>query len=70
MFDPKLKIKKSIYDKLRVAAQITGCSIEELAEKILDTEAEKIVNSGSNKELNKEDIDAIANQLKGLGYLE
>ncbi len=66
-----IKLRKSLYDKLKVAAEIAGASsIEEFAERILEQEAEKILSKGAKGEASKEDIEDIANKLKGLGYLE
>ena len=71
MFDPKLKLSKRIIDKLRIAAQISGCaSIEELAERILEKEADQIIGSTAKPELSSKEAEEIANSMKGLGYLE
>ena len=66
----KLKIKDSIIKKIEVAAQILGCSAEEFAEKVLSEESDKVINSTGSKEVSAQDVEDIANKLKGLGYLE
>ncbi len=67
----KISISKALYDKLRVASEITGAaSVEEFVEKILDSEASKIIAQTGNKAVSAKEVEEIANQLKGLGYLE
>ena len=70
MFDPKLKLSKNVHDKLRVAAEILGCSVEEFAEKVLQAEAQKVIASTGKAAVSQKEVDEIANSLKGLGYLE
>jgi hypothetical protein len=71
MFDPKIKISKALHDKIRVAAEIMGCaSVEEFVEKVLSTEADRVINQTGKKEVSEKEVQEIANQLKGLGYLE
>ena len=71
MFDPKIKLSKVVYDKARRAAELSGCStIEEYIEKIVERDADRVLSQSGNKTVSQEEVDNIANQLKGLGYLE
>lgn len=70
MFEPKIKLSKSAYDKVRVAAEILGCSIEDFVEKVLQAEAAKVISNTGKGALSQKEVDDIANSLKGLGYLE
>jgi hypothetical protein len=71
MFKPKLKISDMVIEKIKVASEIMGCaSMEEFAEKTLLAEANKVIASTAKKEVSKQDVEDITNQLKGLGYLE
>lgn len=70
MFKPKITLEKHVHDKLRVAAEILGCSIDELAQKVLLTEADRILSTTASKEISASDVDDITEKLKGLGYLE
>lgn len=66
----KLKIRDAVAEKVRVAAQILGCTPEEFAEKALVAEAEKVLAKTGSKEVSAKEVEDIANKLKGLGYLE
>ncbi len=71
MFKPKLKISDMVIEKIKVASEIMGCaSMEEFAEKTLLAEANKVIASTAKKEVSKQEVEDITNQLKGLGYLE
>ena len=71
MFGSKIKVEPRILDKVRVAANIAGASsVEEFAASILEAEADRVIASTKKKEASAEEIEQIANQLKGLGYLE
>lgn len=73
MFEPKIKLPKNVYDKLRKAAEILGCSIEELAAKSLEGEADRVIADSGSEDTSSPagvNVDEIANKLKGLGYLE
>ena len=71
MFGPKLKLTPELMKKLQVAAQIAGASsVEEFALKILEDGAEQILASTAKKDLSAAEVEDIANQLKGLGYIE
>ncbi len=66
----KLKISDAVLEKVRVAAQILGCSIDEFAEKALSGESDKVLAKTASKEVSAKDVEDISNKLKGLGYLE
>lgn len=67
----KIKISDELYAKLEVAASIARCSsVEEFIMSVLETEADRVNQSGQQKDMTPEEIQAIENQLKGLGYLE
>lgn len=71
MFDPKIKIRKALHEKLTLAAEIRGvASIEELAEQLLEKSVDEILRTAGKAEVNSEDVEAIAQKLKGLGYLD
>lgn len=71
MFGPKIKISQSLYEKLKKAAETAGCSsLDEFAERALEREADKILARAGKNELSKEEVEDIANKLKGLGYSE
>lgn len=68
---PTLTISNAVLDKLRVAAEIAGCSsLDEFAERALLEAAERVIASTANREASAEEVEAIKNQLAGLGYLE
>ena len=73
MFGPKVKIRSALYEKLKEAAAIIGCSsVEEFAERVLEAESTKVIaqrkkSAGSASEA---EVQKIADKLKGLGYLE
>ena len=61
MFDPKIKISRDLYDKLKAQAEKAGySSVDELIRHVL----EKAVEPSDNYEKDVE------KQLKGLGYIE
>ena len=71
MFGNKIKISQELHDKLKLAASAAGCSsIEEFAEGVLDREAQRVIRPASKDQVSEEEVEAIANKLKGLGYLE
>ena len=71
MFEPKIKLSKRVFDKVRIAAKMSGsASVEEFVESLLEKEADRIMTSGSNSSLSSQEADEIANSMKGLGYLE
>jgi len=66
----KLKLRDTALQKAKVASGIIGCTVEEFIERAVETEAEKVMALTSSKEPTKEEVDEIAKQLQGLGYLE
>jgi hypothetical protein len=66
-----ITISEQTIEKLRVVAEIAGCSsIEEFAERVLSKAADDAIASTSKREASAEQIEEIKNQLAGLGYLE
>ena len=70
MFDPKVKLKKELYEKLNSAAAQLGTSVEEFCAKVLEREVDKVLGSSGKKEVSEADVAKITSKLKGLGYLE
>jgi hypothetical protein len=71
VFGKKLKISKTVLEKVTLAASIAGCaSVDEFAERALLTEAERVIASTAKREASAAEVEEITNQLKGLGYLE
>ena len=71
MFDPKIKVSKATYEKIKVAAQIMGVSsVEEFVEQVLLAKAEEVIAQTGSSSLSQQEIEQIANQMKGLGYIE
>lgn len=66
----KLKIDDALYQKVKVAAGILGCTLEEFVERTLERETEQVIAQTSSQQPSQEEVDEIANRLKGLGYLE
>ena len=70
MFDPKIKIRRLLMDKLTTAAESLGCSVEELVDQVLEKEVDRMLSKTNRAEVSQAEVDDIANKLKGLGYLE
>lgn len=70
MFDPKIKIRRVLMDKLTVVAETLGCSVEELVDQVLEKEVDRVLSKSGRTEVSQAEVDDIANKLKGLGYLE
>ena len=72
MFKPKITLEKHVYDKVRVAAELSGCtSVDEFVVQLLEREADAVITAkSSNKNVSDAEIDEISQKLKGLGYLE
>lgn len=67
----KLQISDTLTEKLRIAAEIAGCSsLDEFAERALLEAADRVIASTATREASAEEVEAIKNQLAGLGYLE
>ena len=64
MFEPKIKINRDLYDKVKRHAEAAGySSVEEFVEHVLGKE----IDAGAKKETDEK---LIEKQLKGLGYIE
>ena len=64
MFEPKIKINRDLYDKVKHRAEAAGySSVEEFVEHVLG----KALDSGAKTETDEK---LIEKQLKGLGYIE
>jgi ABC-type ATPase involved in cell division len=74
MFKPKITLSATVYDKIKTAAKLIGASsVEEFAERVLSAEADKVLAERSPKQPTKvsdAEVERIAQQMKGLGYLE
>lgn len=67
----KIKISDELYSDLdRVCQMVGSSSVEELIERILKAEVEKLMKDAGKQELTAAEIDDIANKMKGLGYIE
>lgn len=63
MFGSKIKIEKSLYDRLSEVAQKAGyASVDEFATHILEKEVSKLDDTESDEQLQE--------RLRGLGYIE
>ena len=63
MFEPTIKLKKELWERIKVCARAAGYSSpEEFVHHILEREVARLDNAQSDEE--------IARKLKGLGYLE
>lgn len=74
MFKPKITLSATAYDKIKTAAKLIGASsVEEFAERVLCAEADKVIAEKSpkqNAKVSDAEVERIAQQMKGLGYLE
>jgi hypothetical protein len=71
MFEPKIKVRRDLMDKLKLAVEVMGsASVEEFVEKVLEREVDEILTKAGRGEISQAEVDDIANKLKGLGYLE
>ena len=71
LFKKKLSLSDATMDLIAKAAEISGASsVYEFAEQVLSTEAQKIISQAGKGDVSQDEIDDIANKLKGLGYLE
>lgn len=72
MFDPKIKISRELFEKLKEASIQMGCaSPEEFAIQVLEREIKRILaTSSSKRDLSEEEIKDIESKLQGLGYIE
>ena len=64
MFGPKIKVEKSVYDRLKKVAEVAGySSVDEFAQHVLEREINQI-DPGGDK-----DPEAMREKLRGLGYI-
>ena len=72
MFGNKIKVDGALYEKLQKVSDTMGVSVDEFAEKVLEAEVDKILNSSSSGDgdISQNEIDEISKKLKGLGYLD
>ena len=71
MFSPKIKISKSLLEKIKIASDHLGCaSIEEFIESVLEREADRINSEIASEKVSKKEVDDITEKLKGLGYID
>ena len=62
MFEPKIKVSKALYEKLKAAAEDRGyASVEEFASHVLDAAV-----AGSDEDTSEEEV---RKRMQGLGYL-
>jgi hypothetical protein len=66
----KIVLDETVMQKAKVAAGIVGCTVEEFVARVVEKEAERTIAQTSNPNPTAAEVDQIANQLKGLGYLE
>jgi len=63
MFEPRIKIERDLYERLKKAAEIAEhASTDEFILHLLET-----ATSGVNEEVSEEEV---KKQLKGLGYID
>ncbi len=66
-----VKVSKELMEKLKVAADVMGCSsVGEFVETTLTTEVDKLLTQTASKAASSKEVEDITNKLKGLGYLE
>lgn len=71
MFDPKVKLEKALYEKVKQVAETLGVSLEEFVSRALASELERIeMESEGQGEAAATDEARAARQMKGLGYIE
>ncbi len=71
MFGPKIKISKELFERVKQASEKMGSSsVEEFVEKILEREVTQMLGDPRKNQVSQEEVDDIAEKLKGLGYIE
>lgn len=71
LFRKKINVSDATMELIAKAVEISGASsVDEFAEQVLSKESERIINQAGKGDVSQEEIDDIANKLKGLGYLE
>ena len=67
----KGNLTKAILDKATVAAESLGCSVDEFVNKAVEEKADRVLSQNASKRApSQAEVDQIAEQMKGLGYLE
>ena len=62
MFEPRIKVDRVLYERLKKTAELAGyTSVDEFVTHVLEKELAKIDGSDSEEEIKK--------KLKGLGYI-
>lgn len=63
MFDPKIKINKPLFERLKRAAEVAGyASTDEFIAHVLEREVARIDEDATDQQVEE--------QLRGLGYIE
>ena len=63
MFSPKIKLDKSLYDRVREASEHAGyASVDEFISHVLEREVSSILEQNEDAQVEQ--------QLRGLGYIE
>ena len=71
MFGKKIKLDDGLYDRIKRAAELSGCATaEEFALTVLERETTAVLNQSNKQEATQSERDQIASKLQGLGYLE
>jgi hypothetical protein len=70
MFDPKVKLEKAMYEKVKEVSESLGVSVEEFVSRAIASELERIAMEGSSEADAGADEARAARQMKGLGYIE
>lgn len=71
MFEPKVKLRRGLFEKLETTCAKLGCTVEEFVERCVEAELERTANQpGNSQALSSGEVENIVGQLKGLGYLE
>ena len=69
MLGPKIKVSKELMEKIKLAAELSGCSSpDEFITNVLERESDKINNQAKQEQT--QDNEIIKNRLKGLGYID
>jgi len=71
MFGPKVKLSAGMHERLVNVAEQLGCSVEEIVEKALERELDRIASASKRSdEPSQAEVDDIMDKLKGLGYID
>ncbi len=68
MFEPRVKIDKDLYEKVKKCAEAAGySSVDEFIAHVLEKETARILDSGG---MDAESEEQLRKRLEGLGYIE